>query len=310
MRPRQLLLAFAVSAATVPMLVDGGSAAPAPPDRRPPTRPTIDAQVRQTALRPVFTFGATDTRTSRAKIRFRCALDGATLKPCARIHQPSAGLAFGRHTMRARALDLAGNASRTATFSFTVVGTWDAGRDFERAPRPANPGRDRYGNSTWFYLRSGTPAHAPADYHLLPNFIVLAPEWEVWHSSAGHPHHTPGSSTGFSNDAIIMHPGHFNLGQNAVLGWRSPVAATIRVSAQLENHDLASPGCSVPDNGLLWSIDKGANSLRSGFLAPSGRTAEDLTVAVSTGEFVYVVINDAGDSNCDTAVVRLSIETT
>ena len=304
----RLQLAVVMSAATVPMLVGGAWAASAPPDRRPPTKPTIDAEVRATALRPVFTFGATDTRTPRGKIRFRCALDGAALKPCARIHRPAAALAFGRHARRVRALDLSGNLSRTATFSFTVVGTWDAARDFERAPRPANPGRDRYGNSTWFYLHSGTTSHDPADYHRLPSFTVLAPNWEVWHSSAGHPHQTPGSSTGFSNNAIIMHPGHFNLGQNALLGWRSPVAATVRVSTQVENHDPSS-SCNVPDNGILWSVDKGSSSLRSGYLAPSATTAEELTITVTTGEFIYVVINDAGDSNCDTAVVTLSIET-
>ena len=287
-------------------LVAGAPAATAPPDRLPPTTPTIDGQLAPVVLRPVFTFGATDRRTPRGKLRFRCAFDGGSLRPCARIHRPAAALSFGGHTLRVRALDLAGNLSRVTSLSFRVVGEWDAAGDFERAPRPANPGRDRYGNSTWFYLYSGTPAHEPAHYHALPNFAVLALNWEVWHNSPGHPHETPGGMTGFSNNRIIMHPGHWNLGQNAVLGWRSPVASDILVTARIENDDGT---CGVPENGILWSIDKGSTSIRSGFLGPSGFTQLELTTSVSLGESVYIVVNDAGDSNCDTTVVDLTVET-
>ena len=300
---------FGVAAAGIVLaaaLVAGALAATAPPDRLPPTKPTIDGQAAPVVLRPVFTFGATDRRTPRGKIRFRCGLDGAPLRACARIHRPAETLAFGAHTLRVRALDLAGNLSRAASFAFSIVGTWDAAGDFERAPRPANPGRDRYGNSTWFYLFSGTPAHDPASYHALPTFAVLAPNWEVWHNSPGHPHETPGGMTGFSNDRIIMHPGHYNLGQNAVLGWRSPVASDVLVRLRIENDDRT---CGVPENGIFWSIDKGTTSIRSGFLGASGFTQMELTTSVSVGESIYVVVNDAGDSNCDTTLVDLTVET-
>lgn len=288
-------------------LVSGAWAAPAPPDRRAPTRPTVDGQLAPTVLRPVFTFGATDTRTSRAKMRFRCAFDGAALRPCARIHRPVAALSFGRHALRVRALDLAGNLSRVTTFAFSVVGSWDAAADFERSPRPANPGRDRYGNTAWFYLYSETPAHEPGSYHALPTFAVLALNWEVWHNSPGHPHETPGGMTGFSNNRIIMHPGHWNLGQNAVLGWRSPVSSDVLLMARVEN---GAGTCGVPENGILWSIDEGPTSIRSGFLGSTGSTQLELTTSVSVGESIYVVVNDAGDSNCDTTLVDLTIETT
>jgi hypothetical protein len=297
---------LAVGSVLAAALAAGAIAATRPPDRLPPTKPTIDGQLAPTVLRPVFTFGATDRRTPRGKMRFRCAFDGGALRACARIHRPVAALSFGRHTLRVRALDLAGNLSRVATLSFTVVGSWDAARDFERAPRPANPGRDRYGNSTWFYLFSGTPAHDPANYHLFPTFAVLAPNWEMWHNSSGNPTENPGSSTGFVNNRISMHPGHYNLGQNAVLGWRSPVASDVLLTARLENVDSM---CPVPDNGILWSIDNGTTSIRSGFLGPSAFTQMELTTSVSVGDSIYVVVNDAGDSNCDTALVDLTVET-
>jgi hypothetical protein len=294
------LAAFAL----VSGLAGGAVAAPRPRDRRPPTKPTIHGERAPRNLRPVFTFGATDRRTPRSRIRFRCAFDRAALRPCARIHRPNDALSFGRHVLRARALDRAGNASRIASYSFTVVGAWDAANDFERAPRPANPGRDRYGNTTWFYLYSGTPAHDPSNYHLLPFFAVLAPNWEVWRNQADG---LGGSQVGFNNNQIIMNPGHWNLGQNAVLGWRSPVASTIRLAASI---GPPADNCGGAPNWIAWSIDQGSRTLQSGVLARGGTpTDRELTASVAAGEMLYLVINDAGDSNCDTTLVALTVET-
>jgi hypothetical protein len=292
----------ALGAVLVAGLGSGAWAASAPPDRLPPTRPTIDGQRQPTILRPVFTFGATDRRTPRRKIRFRCAFDGATLRPCARIHRPNAALAFGRHTLSVRALDLAGNASRVTSFSFRLVGSWDAARDFERAPRPANPGRDRYGNSAWFYLYSGR-VHDPATYQPLPTFSILAPNWEVWLLAPNF----QSASTGFSNSAMIMHPGPSNPGQNAVLGWRSPLASSLLLQAAIS---VVSPPCAAPANGIVWSIDQGARTLRTGALAPGAAANVELSLTVTAGESVYLVVEDAGGSACDSTDVQLSIETT
>ena len=281
----------------------GGWAAAAPPDRTPPTKPTIDGQRRALNLRPVFTFGATDLRTPRAKMRFRCALDGAALRPCARIHQPSSALSFGPHALRVRALDLAGNLSRVTTFSFTVVGRWDAAGDFERAPRPANPGRDRYGNTTWFYLYSSHGrAHDPATYEVLPTFLVRGANWEVWHL----PPDFVGASVGFNNSRTIFHPSTPHLGHNAILGWRSPVTATVVVYTSLVRAHL---DCPVPANGVVWSLDQGNRTLRSGTLLDGTETAFDTTLAVTAGESLYVVVGDNGDSNCDSTVVEFTVET-
>jgi hypothetical protein len=294
------------SAIVVTTLTVGLPAAAAPPpDTLPPTKPTIDGQLRPTALRPVFTFGATDRRTPRGKIRFRCAFDGATLRPCARIHRPAAALAFGAHTLRVQALDLAGNASRVTSRSFVVVGRWDAAADFERAPRPANPGRDRYGNTVWFYLDSKTRNHDPAGYALLPTFAVLAPNWEVWYLLPDF----ASASVGYLNGKAVMHPGvSFPTGENAILAWRSPIAGDVRIRAELENE--AARVCPVAGNGIRWSIDRGATSLRSGVVDAGGVTSSELTTTVAAGENLYLVVEDNGLSNCDSTGVELLIETT
>jgi hypothetical protein len=255
------------------------------------------------SLRPVFTFGATDLRTPRGKMRFRCALDGASLRPCARVHSPTGALPFGPHTMRVRALDLAGNLSRVTTFSFVVVGRWDAATDFERAPRPANPGRDRYGNTAWFHLySSGGRAHDPANYVLLPAFLVRGPNWEVWHS----PPDFVGASTGYNNGRMVLHPAVHYLGHNAILGWRSPVTATVHVHASLVRGHL---DCSLPANGVVWSLDQGNRTLRAGTLVDGTEEIFDLTLAVTAGENLYIVVGDNGDFVCDSTLVDFTIET-
>jgi hypothetical protein len=293
---------FAVSCLAV-MLVGGGwAAADVPRDRRPPTKPTIDGPRQPTALRPVFTFGATDSRTPRNRIRFRCAFDGAALRPCARIHRPNDALAFGPHTLLVRSLDLAGNVSRIASFSFRVVGSWDAAADFERAPRPANPGRDRYGNSSWFYLWGGR-AHDPATYRLLPTFFVFNPTWEVWLLYEDF----QSALVGFNNGELFLHPGPSPPGQNAIVGWRSPLAATVRIQASIS---VIGPPCAVPANGILWSLDKGAETIRSGLLDPGGLENFELNVTVAVDESLYLVVDDRNDSSCDSTLARWSIETT
>lgn len=295
----------AVGCALAVPTVAAALAATSPPDRVPPTKPTIDGQLAPVVLRPVFTFGATDRRTPRGRLRFRCAFDGAALLPCARIHRPAAALSFGAHTLRVRALDLAGNASRVTSFSFRVVGRWDAAEDFERAPRPANPGRDRYGNTAWSYRYSSQGrSHDPALYELLPTFSVLAPNWEVWLLAPNF----QSASVGVVNSQMILHPSPSHLGHNAILAWRSPLAARVRLQASLSRLH-ADADCPVPANGVVWSLDQGNRSLRSGTLVDSTPENFQLTVPVAAGESLYVIIEDRGDSNCDSTGVRLEIQT-
>jgi len=298
-RPVALVLATGIA---ITVLATTGWAA-APPDRRPPTKPTVDGAKRTMSLRPVFTFGATDLRTPRAKMRFRCALDGAGLRPCARVHSPIGALRFGPHTMRVRALDLAGNLSRVTAYSFVVVGRWDAASDFERAPRPANPGRDRYGNTAWFYLYSGQGrTHDPATYVPLPTFVIRGPNWEVWHEPPDY----SGASVGFNNSRVIFHPSPPELGHNAILGWRSPVTTSVLVYASLARSHL---DCPVPANGVVWSLDLGNRTLRYGTLLDGTAATFTLTLSVTAGEALYVIVGDNGDSNCDSTVAEFTVET-
>lgn len=304
MRRIAILVLAAVSATFVAAMFDmAGAAVSATPsrDRVPPTKPTIDGQLAPTVLRPTFTFGATDRRTPRGRIRFRCAFDGAALRPCARIHRPIAALSFGAHTLRVRALDLAGNASRVTSFSFSVVGSWDAALDFERAPRPANPGRDRYGNTVWSYRYSSQGrSHDPATYELLPTFMATqgSQAWLIEPDSRS-------ALVGLLGSQMILHPAPTHLGHNAVLAWRSPVTARVRVQASLYRLHL---DCFVPANGVVWSLDQGNRTLRTGTLVDGTPENFQAQLTVTAGESVYIIVGDNGDYVCDSTGVRLSIE--
>lgn len=301
MRLRILLsLTVLIGAAALGVTAVGSSSA-LPPDRKAPTRPTVDPDGESGELRPTFHFGATDNRTPGAQVKFRCAIDSPLLHPCAHVYRPFSALAFGPHLMRVRALDRAGNASRIAVYAFTVVATWDASADFAQAPNPENPSRDRYGNTTWFYLYSGTTAHEPSNYHALPVFAVTDPTYQHWYfaDSVGR---LP--LVGWINGTIVMHPGLFP--ENAILGWRSPVTSSIRLHATiLRNGDP----CPAPSDGIIWWIDQGATTLQSGQLAPGESKTVDITTSVAAGDSLYLTINGGGDTACDWTFIDLTLVT-
>lgn len=250
-------------------------------------------------MQPVFHFGATDNRTPGAQLKFRCAIDSPLLHPCAHIYRPFSALAFGPHLMRVRALDRAGNASRVAVYAFTVVATWDASADFAQAPNPENPGRDRYGNTTWFYMYSGTTAHDPSNYQVLPVFGVTDPTYQHWHIAEATP--LVGWNGG---QGLIMHPGFFP--ENVILGWRSPITSSIRLHATISRN--AAP-CPVAQNGIIWWIDQGATTLQTEPLAPGAIKTIDITTSVAAGDFLYLTINGDSDSACDTTYIDLTLMT-
>jgi hypothetical protein len=67
--------------------------------------------------------------------------------------------------------------------------------------------------------------------------------------------------------------------------------------------------CSVPANGIKWSIDQGAGTLASGVVTPGQSALPVVTTTVRAGETIYVVMNDAGDSSSDGTFTRLTIQT-
>ncbi len=206
--------------------------------------------------------------------------------------------------LRVQAIDRAGNASRVTTSAFAVVGTWDAAADFPRAPRPENPGHDRYGNTTWFYLYSAIPVHDPKSYRPLPEFHVLPYSTnEQWNLGVRPDGTIVTPLVGVSSGDMIFHP---DRDQFAVLGWRSPYTGKISLEMELRFPD---PVVQASSNGVVWSIDRDGSTLNSELLTPANQAHAAITLDVNAGDTLYLVIDNNGDSNFDTTVGGFRVQT-
>src|SRR5262249_35862422 len=74
---------------------------------------------RTTDQTPTFRFVSHETGLRSGAIRFRCAIDSRGLHRCPSRYTPTLGL--GRHTLRVRAFDPRGRASRTSVARVSVV---------------------------------------------------------------------------------------------------------------------------------------------------------------------------------------------
>jgi hypothetical protein len=88
-------------------------------DRTPPSRPVIAVALR--GRRATIRLSSRDPDDAAGTLRFRCALDGAPLRPCATSFSRS--LAAGRHTVRAYAEDSVGNRSPVTKAAFSLPTT-------------------------------------------------------------------------------------------------------------------------------------------------------------------------------------------
>jgi hypothetical protein len=270
------------------------------PDRTPPTAPVVDGQSETEDTSPMFTFSSRDRRTPAAKIRFECSMDDAALHRCSREYSES--LAFGKHVLRVRALDRAGNRSRITSFEFVVVGVWDAASDMLVAPNQANPNPDQYGNATWSYMWSSARVHDPARYRLFTHYTVVDANREQWDSgdlqSTPFP---PRPLVGLDRPGgrIIMHP---YPDEFAVLGWKSPVSGTVDFEGSVRSTDPCS-------RGVDWTLDQGRTTTMHGTLGGGQGQAFNGSVAITSGDSLYFVLDPGPDDICDTTVVELNIRT-
>jgi len=296
-------LALAALIALVLMVAPTIRAASPPPDRTPPTKPTVDGAGETEALRPTFHFGARDNRTGPLRIRFRCAIDGALVHLCARAYHVVDALPFGRHELRVVAVDTAGNVSRGTTAPFTVVGTWDAASDFPSVPPSENPAHDKYGNTVWSYLYSAAAIHDPTVYHPFPQFQAFNSSQSGW-------------DLGFVNGNVVtplvgcnrnlelsLHPDQDSF---AIVGWRSPYTGEVSIAFDLR---FADPIVQAGSNGIIWSIDRGSTTLQTAVLVPGAQARGELTADVAVGDIFYLTIDNRGDSNWDTTVGGFRVRT-
>jgi hypothetical protein len=89
-------------------------------DRNPPTAPTVTGPRVVRGATAVYRFSARDEATSSASLRYRCALDLATLRRCNTTFTAH-HLTRGVHILRAVAVDLGGNTGPAAILHIQVL---------------------------------------------------------------------------------------------------------------------------------------------------------------------------------------------
>ena len=88
-------------------------------DTRPPASPKVAGPRLPRGTSPKYRFSSTDPGTPRRRIRFRCAFDTKRLHACRSAYRRH--LLPGKHVLRVRAVDLAGNESGTTAVRVVLV---------------------------------------------------------------------------------------------------------------------------------------------------------------------------------------------
>jgi len=176
---------------------------------------------------------------------------------------------------------------------------WDPVADFRRAPYQLNPSPDSYGNEgVWSYRRSTKSAHDPLDYFLLPVFTS-----DAWQD---RDYVNLFIGVGAADGALYIHPwSDGTVRKHAILGWTSPITGEVSVSGAVVR---VQSDCEVPSANVIFTIDRGAETLHTVAVDVGGSATFDLTATVSAGETLYFVFDADSDARCDLTALRLVIE--
>jgi hypothetical protein len=199
------------------------------------------------------------------------------------------------------AINRIGSLLSTASESPGSEQVWDPTADWRSAPNQENPSPDRYGNAgVWRYMRGTSTGHDPVRYILMPKFQRDLPGFlgEAWSE--------PAMINVFvarlvADPSTYLHP---TSGVYAILAWRSPVAGEVRIEGVVARPQ--NP-CDEPSHGLLFSVDRGSETLRTLSLDLGQSTDFNLNTMVGIGDTVYFVVDADGDANCDLAQLRLTV---
>ncbi|RPJ26712.1 MAG: hypothetical protein EHM33_10590 [Chloroflexi bacterium] len=195
--------------------------------------------------------------------------------------------------------------------------TWNLARDFRAAPNQENPNRDICDNpGVWKFMGSNTLTRDPQSYYLLPTFSTTS-ESDSWIGttqtgdgwfpviSLNKVAHNYGG-TFWPANAIAVHPGpsHF-----AIMAWQSPLNGHVSITGGVSDFN-ASCG-----DGIRWYLDKNTTNLASGGFGNGGTQPFGLgngsptlsSVAVNSGDVIYLAIHPGGNYGCDSTRVNLLI---
>jgi hypothetical protein len=196
---------------------------------------------------------------------------------------------------------------------------WNLSRDIRAAASQISFAQGS--NGVWYFMESASLRHNPEIYSFLSDYAApcvgnpagtLIDGLACWQDPSHTIDHAPLVAVNFTNQiqyplyfpipphAVIMHPAPDRF---AIVAWKSPVKAIVKVSAAFTDLDAA---CG---NGILWSVDKGGERIVKGDLPNGGsQTFVIPSVAVLAGQVLYFVVDPKdGDYICDATQVDVTI---
>jgi hypothetical protein len=181
----------------------------------------------------------------------------------------------------------------TPSASSAPLLAWAQPDDFHAVPG-LNPGPDAHGNTdVWSYL-SGTSAHAPSTYELLPTFSSTR-----WSDPRFVNLHI------YADRGLVLHP-YIDAEQTRyiILGWKSPTSGTLTITGTA---DMLQRTCPQPANGVVLSIDDGSQTLVTEDVPAASTVPFEVTATVAAGDSIYFLVDPAGNSSCDSTALTLTI---
>jgi hypothetical protein len=161
----------------------------------------------------------------------------------------------------------------------------------------------------WSYMGSTSLAHDPLSYYLLPVYqATSANSWvQVWQDpnygyllvSRARP--TPFFPGGGPSTGMVPF-----VGMMAILAWTSPVTTDVTVTGSAK---LVDAECFDVGSGVVWSVDRDAESLYTSVLPSDGETSFSFVASVVAGQTLYFILDPGADDMCDTTHVNLVIST-
>lgn len=178
-------------------------------------------------------------------------------------------------------------------------------------------------NKVWYFMQSKSFAHDPRTYQFLSayyepcvsdaasNWVDGMPCWqnpEVDARGYRLPLVGINSTTEiqvvknfpFPPRSVFVHPSSTGL---AIVAWKSPVTGLVNISGFFS--DLDPTGF----NGVIWSVDRGSQTLASGTIPNGGppQTFNLTNVSVKTGQVLYFTVDPDGDYSSDATGMDVTI---
>lgn len=207
----------------------------------------------------------------------------------------------------------------SVSMASAVCNNWDFARDYMRAPdqlQAIYP--DTCGDPVWYFMNSGSLTYNPANYTMLNNFTsgsscIPSSGTPNWHGGSGYPfvvvNHT---GADLVCDGILIakkatanvHP---NSNSAAIVGWKSPISGTVKVTVKIVDAHPNAYG-----NGVDWFVQRESAPspvLASGVIDDGGTATwtNNDSLIVSQGEFLYFGVGPRGQYYNDSTRLDITI---